>query len=256
VLTLRAFIRANRAMARFIERRLPQAKANWWLAYERAVHGEIARRPGEVILDVGGGRHGPFVQPSSGPSARVVAVDVELRELRHNTVAQMKVVADVTAGLPFRDESIGMIVSRTVLEHLKDVEAFVVEARRVIRGDGCFIHAFPSRFAPFAIVNRLLPPAFSRKALFALRPECKGIGGFQVFYDRCYYSALKSLLQRHQCRIVEAQATYYQADYFDFFFPAFLLNAVYELLPYMLGLKNLAAFLVVVAGPTARGPAR
>jgi ubiquinone/menaquinone biosynthesis C-methylase UbiE len=201
-----------------------------------------------VVVDVGGGKACPFAHfRKEGSRTRIVAVDCSEEELRENEDVDEKVVADVTRGLPFPDASVDMVVSRSVLEHLRDVRSFVAEARRVLKEGGYFIHLFPCRFAPFAVINRALPHAVSRKILYSLVPETKGIGGFPAVYRDCYHSAMRRVLEDGGFEIEEMITSYYQSPYFSFFLPLYLLSAAYEALVRALGAKNLCAYLLVVA---------
>lgn len=74
-----------------------------------------------------------------------------------------------------------------------------------------------------------------------------GICGFPAFYDKCYYSAIKQLLGKHGFEIIEIKLSYYQSRYFNFFFPLFLISVIYEILLMVMGVKDLCAYILVVA---------
>ena len=195
-----------------------------------------------------GGRSCRFAELRRQESGvRIVGVDVSDDELKHNEDVDERIVADVVQGLPFDDGSVDMIVSRSVVEHLEDSEAFVRNAKHALRGGGYFIHLLPSRFAPFALVNRTLPNTVARKVVHALVPGSEGRLGFRTFYDHCSPAEIRALLSKHGFEIVELQTNYYQADYFDFFLPLYVLMATYELAAYKLRLEQLAATILVVA---------
>lgn len=245
---LARFLECNRALSGKVEAFLPQARENIFLLYEEKVGERVLAAEGQVIVDVGGGKTCPFAHfRKPGSQTRIVAVDCAEEELRDNTDVDEKVVADVTEGLPFPDASVDMVVSRSVLEHLERVEAFVIEARRVLKDGGSFIHLFPCRYAPFAIINRALPDRLSRRLLYSLIPETKGIGGFPAKYRECYYSAMEHVLAENGFAIEEMITSYYQSPYFAFFFPLYLLSAGYEMLLRALDAKDLCAYLLVVA---------
>lgn len=242
------FIDLNRRLSGGVEPFLPQARENIFLLYEEKVGERVLRADGQVVVDVGGGKSCPFAHfRREGSRTRIVAVDCSEEELRENEDVDEKVVADVTRGLPFPDASVDMIVSRSVLEHLRDVRSFVAEARRALKEGGYFIHLFPCRFAPFAMINRALPHAVSRRLLYSLVPETKGIGGFPAVYRDCYYSATRRVLEDNGFEIEDIITSYYQSPYFAFFLPFYLLSAAYELAVQTLGAKNLCAYLLVVA---------
>ena len=61
------------------------------------------------------------------------------------------------------------------------------------------VHAFPGRYAPFALINQLLPNRLARRLVGYLHPEWleEDNFGFLAFYDRCYFSAVQDLLDRN-----------------------------------------------------------
>lgn len=249
---LKGIIGCNRRLSGAIEPFLPQAREDIFLLYERKV-GERMRTPGiKVIADVGGGKACPFASyRDAGSGARIIAVDWSEEEMRENRDVDEKIVADITRGLPFPDGSVDMITSRSVLEHLLDIEAFVAESRRALREGGYFVHLFPCRFAPFALINRLLPDRIARGLLFSLIPEARAKGGFPALYRDCYYSAMQRILKENGFEIEELIASYYQSPYFGFFLPLYILSAAYEMLVRALGARDLCAYLLVVARKSA-----
>lgn len=242
-------VRGNRALSNRLVPYLPQAANDPRKAFNATVAARMnnAHRP-TVVVDVGGGKKCDFAGlRASGADIRIVAVDISPAELEHNVDVDEKRVADVTSGLPFADEEGDLIVSRSVLEHLRDLEAFVRDANRVLKPGGSFIHLLPSRFSLVSIVNRLLPNAAARKILQVAIPGSRGRLGFPAFYDRCYPSALEQMLVRQGFEVEAMHLGFHQRDYFDFVFPLFLVSALYELLVFKLGLRDLCAVILVVA---------
>jgi ribosomal protein S18 acetylase RimI-like enzyme len=58
---------------------------------------------------------------------------------------------------------------------------------------------------------------------------------------------MRRLLERAGFEVVEERVRYYQAEYFSWFVPLYLVNAAYELVVYRLGVRDLAAAVLVVA---------
>lgn len=56
--------------------------------------------------------------------------------------------------LPYADDSFDLIISETVLEHVKDIEAYYSEAARVLKPGGALVAYFPHRLAPFDTHSR------------------------------------------------------------------------------------------------------
>ena len=150
------FIATNKRLSKAIEDWLPDLfKRHIQTLYNRQVAGLLNRRPGQVVLDVGGGKECPFLRYVDAPRAHlIVALDVSEEELRRNRRIDHKIVADAAAhGFPLRDGSADLVVSRAVVEHIRDNAAFFGNCARVLRQGGVMVHAFPGRFAPFALMN-------------------------------------------------------------------------------------------------------
>jgi 2-polyprenyl-6-hydroxyphenyl methylase/3-demethylubiquinone-9 3-methyltransferase len=248
------FLEANRQASRSLEARLPQARVNTQRIYEQTVAEYMNARPGQVVVDVGGGKRCSFAhhrRPELG--TRIIAVDVSAEELAENTDADEKHVADVTGGLPVGDAGADLVVSHSVLEHLTAVRPFLADTRRVLKPGGYTIHRFPSKLAPFSVANRLLPREISRRLLRTLIPGSSGRLGFPAYYDNCTDHAMRRLLEEEGFEVVSSRVSYYQSDYFEFALPVYAISALYELVVSALRLRSLAATVVVVARKPVAG---
>lgn len=252
--TLYGFFEFNRRASRSVDRFFPtQANADMHGLYEKTVAQYMNSRPGLVVVDVGGGRSCPFAKyrsPSAG--TKIICLDVSMAEMQYNIDVDEKRVADIMRTLPCEDREADLIVSRSVLEHIEDLSLFVKQARRVLKDDGYFIHVFSSKFASFALLNQVLPRRVSRWILDLIVPEKKGNLGFPAVYDRCYPSAIRRLLEGNGFEMVDFALTYRQSHYFEVFFPAYLVSASYQTVVQSLSLKNLCAYVLVVASKRLR----
>jgi SAM-dependent methyltransferase len=253
---LARFIAANRRMSRAVEASLPTLfKRHLFTLYKYKVAEYVNRRPGQVVIDVGGGKECPFLPFIKDPGAHlIVAVDSSDPELRLNPDLDHKIVADAAArGLPFRDGSADLIASRSVVEHLHDNEMFFANCARALRPGGVLIHTFPCRFAPFALINQLLPNQLTRRLLAYFHPQWQDECGFLAYYDHCYFAAVRALIEHNGFQNPSFTFRYYQSIYFDFCFPLYIVMLVYDLFTWIFCIRNLACALLLTAerGPTA-----
>ncbi|HEY1261459.1 MAG TPA: class I SAM-dependent methyltransferase [Stellaceae bacterium] len=256
---LNRFFAANRRLSAVVEGWLPASfKRHLHTVYKYEVAALMNSRPGQTVLDIGGGKDCPFLPFVTEPAAhRVIAIDCSEEELRGNTQLQQKVVADVAAApLPLRDGSADLVVSRSVVEHLQDNAAFFGNCARMLRPGGVVVHTFPCKFAPFALLNKLLPNRVSRRLLAWFQPAWVDTCGFLAYYDRCYYSAIRRLLADNDFCDAQYTFRYYQSIYFDFFFPLYLLTLAYDLTIWFFGIRNLACAILVRARRPAVSPER
>ncbi|MBX7259232.1 MAG: class I SAM-dependent methyltransferase [Candidatus Hydrogenedentes bacterium] len=200
-----------------------------------------------MVIDVGGGRSSRLTSILDHEELRsVISLDVSLEELRLNFGVRKRCVADMSRAIPMSDNSIAMMVSRSVVEHMMDVNHFLEESYRVMEPGGVCIHFFPSSNSPFALVNRALPNSLTKKLIHAIYEESKGICGFPAHYDQCTYSKFRRAAVNKGFEIEEVFCGYHQSHYFGFFLPAFVLFAFYDWLIYSTDQRALCAYLIFV----------
>jgi SAM-dependent methyltransferase len=101
--------------------------------------------PGRRVLDLGC-RYGALTR-AYVEGNDVVGVDVDRDALAEAAKLAIETVwADVDEPLPFPDESFDAVVAGELIEHLRDPERLVAEARRVLRPGGTFVGSVPNFF--------------------------------------------------------------------------------------------------------------
>jgi SAM-dependent methyltransferase len=247
---LRRAIEANVRASRATERRLglPTDKTLWQQFEREAARLIAGLRDGSTVLDLGGGRR--CVYAGAVPpvrEVRLVAVDVSPEELALNTTVDETCVADIARELPFADESVDLILSRCLLEHVDDVPAAVRNMSRVTKPGGVALHLMPGRYSLFGMAARWLPFGPLLRLLHVVMPWTRGQVEFDVHYDHCHPGALERLFRDAGWRKVEVSVCWAQPGYFEAVYPLFLGHAAYEWLVRKLCLRRLAAYMVVMA---------
>jgi SAM-dependent methyltransferase len=254
---LRGFIDRNKALCTWIEERLPTAFTRSLLyRHELAVAETMNRRPGVVVVDIGGGRSAPFARHRRDPQAAlIVGIDILPAQLAENRSIDLRIAADASRSLPLRDASVDVIATRSVLEHLSASGTIFAEIHRVLRPGGFCLHVFPTGYAPFALINRLLPNTLSRRLLHGLFPEWASECGFPAYYSDCHFP---EIVRRHAAAgfsIARIEFRYYQSIYFKFFVPFYLISLLYDLALYALDVRRLACQILIVGRKPASGAA-
>ncbi len=116
---------------------------------------ELFRRyvggPGRRVLDLGC-RYGALTREYTAGNG-VVGVDVDRDALAEAAKLGIETRwADVDEPLPFEDASFDVVVAGELLEHVRDPERLLGEARRVLRPGGTFVASAPNAFR---LKNRL-----------------------------------------------------------------------------------------------------
>lgn len=241
------FIKINQQICKKIERLLPQAKIDITNLYSQTVaeYANSLNKP--IIVDVGGGRLTPFAHLlKQRQKIKLVIVDKDENELKRNHSGDKKIIMEGSK-VPLKNESANLIVSRYTLEHLENIDDFIASSFEVLKKNGCFIHLFSCKFAPFSLLNQLFPHNFSQFLLNIFVPESKSIRGFKTYYQKCYYSAIINLLKKNGFKIQKITLSYYQSRYYSSFLPLYLFSISFEFILYFLNLENLCAYILIEA---------
>jgi SAM-dependent methyltransferase len=249
---LHRFFEANARACAWIEKPFPHTRFDVVREYDEQIARFMDLQRRAVVVDVGAGRACRFARYRPANSdTKIVGVDISAEEMEQNSDVDEKRVADVARSLPFDAAEVDLIASHSVLEHLEDVETFIANCATVIKPGGRFVSVFASRYAPYALINRLLPHPVARRIVHFVRPGSVETLGFRPVYDRCYASAISALLAKHGFDVDYERVSYDQSWYFSFFVPFFVPSLLYDALLSSLDAKDLAARVLVVATRTA-----
>ncbi len=238
------FLQSNRRLSARFDRRGDHALYG---RYDEGVARALERLPaGAVVVDLGGGRTCSFAdRVPAHHQLRIVAVDVAPDELAENTMVTETRVGDVSRHIPFADEEVDLLVSRTLLEHVTDVPGAAKEMKRVLKTGAQTLHLLPCRYALFAVIARVVPFDLAKRTLHVMIPESRGVVEFDVFYDHGHPTALERVFRDAGFSEVRVECTWDQAGYFHAFFPAFLLVLLYQRLAEAFRLRILASYVIV-----------
>ncbi len=156
-------------------------------------------RPEMIVLDFGAGR-GSFLDDRStyrrdlarmqGRVASVIGVDVDDAVLRNPSLDEAYVVkADGT--LPLADESVDLVVSSFVFEHLGDPGKAAGELERVLRPGGWVCARTPNKWGYIGVGARLVPNSLHVRMLRRLQPGKNAEDTFPTAYRLNAPSALR-----------------------------------------------------------------
>ncbi len=208
---------------------------------------DLLRGRPKTVLDVGAGKRWHFNASLKQSGMDLIGFDIDMVEMSENMLLDRKICGDACESLNVPDKSVDLIMGRAVIEHLHDTASFLNNANRALREDGRLIVTFPSRHAPFAILNRILPRKVSSWLLSRLVPNSSGVLGFEAFYDRTTFPAFRQILADSGFEIEQEFASYFSSWYYRFFAPLFVVGLGYDYLCYTLGDPRFASFFMFVA---------
>lgn len=213
-------------------------------------------KPGMRVLDVGGGKFPAittYVKEQLG--LHITGLDISGEQLQQAPPGSYDatIVGDV-AETPLPSEQYDLIVSVTVLEHVRDNRRALANLSRALAPEGVMIHFVPCGNAPFARVNALLGHRLAKRVLYTLQPSAAEMAGFPSYYDRCTPRQLTGLLHE-QGLAVEQLQPYYFSEYLRFCVPLYALELSRQLLTQSLGLSSLAEAFAITARKPLIAPA-
>jgi len=138
-------------------------------------------KPTDVVLDLGAGRNrfpefGPHLNAIAtlkGRCNRVIGVDVDEEVLTNDAMDEAHVIT-VGGGLPLETNSVDLIYSYAVLEHVDNPPTFVSEVERVLKPGGWFCAWTPNKWGYVGMGARLVPNSLHAKVLKRAQPSGRG----------------------------------------------------------------------------------
>lgn len=247
-----AFANANKAVCAGIDRALNYQGD--YAGYRTVLLEEIALfrsgrgfgkgdspRTGTVPFAVleAGGIDRPLLAKESGMSYH--GLDIEYRE-RCDEIYDAFHVQSIEAPLP---GSYHLIVSLTLLEHVRDNRAAIAAMYRALETGGAAMHYVPSKYHPYSLVLRLVGPRLQKVLIRYLRPEAQEVAGYPAYFHLCSPGEMKEAFEEQGFSAVTVRPFYRAADYFNFFVPFYLLVVLWENICERLGLEQLCSGFVI-----------
>jgi len=111
-----------------------------------------------ILLDAGCG-HSTVLEDIYKKCKTVLGVDLDREGLNANKLVDKKIYACLT-DIPIEDNSVDIVTSAWVLEHIEDPEAFMHEIDRVLKPGGFFVFIAPNIDGWFAFASSIIPDKF------------------------------------------------------------------------------------------------
>jgi SAM-dependent methyltransferase len=249
---LRQILDSQIRWSRSCERRLPAAVTTDGYSDFASRIVPAYLKEGQVVYDVGGGKR-PYVsaEKKAALELTIVGVDISQAELDRAPagVYDRTICADVSRLRGQGDAD--LLICLAVLEHVRDVAAAFDAIASCLKPGGRALIFVPSRNAPFARLNLIVPEGLKRRVLYFVFPQSRGHQGFPSYYNRCTPRDFAALAARAGLR-VDDQKLYFVSTYFYACFPAYLVWRLSKHLIYMFD-KPVAAetFAMMLSKPLA-----
>jgi SAM-dependent methyltransferase len=247
---LRRILDSQIRWSRSIERRLPADLTTDGYAdfASRVVPAYLEK--GQVVYDIGGGKR-PYVsaQQKTALGLTIVGVDISQEELDRAPpgVYDRTICADISRLRG--DGDADLLICLAVLEHVRDVASAFFAIASCLKPGGRALIFVPSRNAPFARLNLMVPEGLKRRVLYSVFPQSRGHQGFPSYYDRCTPRNFAILAADAGLR-VDDQKLYFVSTYFYALFPAYIIWRLSKHLLYLFDKRAAAeTFAMVLSKP-------
>lgn len=133
-------------------------------------------KPEHSVLDFGAGRGASNLAPNAyeaglsnlkGKCQRFIGVDVDPVVLENPTVDEAYLINE-DGTIPLADESIDIVVSWAVFEHIADPSIATSELERILKPGGWICSFTPNRYGDLAIIATIVPNSLHVKVLRAI----------------------------------------------------------------------------------------
>lgn len=137
---------------------------------------------GNIVLEVGCGHECREFSDKEREKKgyKIIGLDLIESDLKENADVDSKIVADMES-IPLKKESIDIVVSNMVFEHLEKPQVVLGEISRILREGGATIITTPNKYGLFSICAQIIP-AGVRPKLLRILGDRRESDVFPTFY--------------------------------------------------------------------------
>lgn len=203
----------------------------------------VIARPRARIADIGAGKRW-FLPDDLKTTLQIhlTGVDISAEEMAHNAALDEKLACDACADVPTPTGPYALITCRAGVEHFWSVDRFLRNCAAALAPGGVAVVFFTNRYAPFAILNRMLPARWSQALLRSLtRSGAQGLLGFRAYYDNTSFSQFSRLVRKNGFVIEQSYSSYFSSTYFTAIPPLYVVSLLTDYLRFMIGWRDFAS---------------
>jgi len=159
--------------------------------YEEKIESVLS--PSFTILDAGCGRTAPILRKFKDKAQKLVGVDLEDPSDIQDEVTYVKGnISDIN--IP--SDSVDVVISRAVLEHVEDADLVFEELKRVLKPGGSFIFLVPNEYDYVALAAKVIPNRYHKKIV--AKTEGRDMEDvFPTYYKANSYRSIDRLCKDH-----------------------------------------------------------
>ena len=181
-------------------------------------------RTSDTILDAGCGRAAPILRNFIGKAKVLIGVDLEDPVENIPDIIYKK--CDISS-IDIQDNSVDLVISRAVLEHVIDPNSVFKEINRILTPGGSFVFLVPNLYDYVSLISLLIPNKFHQSIVS--KTEGRKIDDvFPAYYKSNTYTAIKQLCAKNGFKIIDFQWLGQYPSSFMFSSILFVLATIYE----------------------------
>jgi len=170
--------------------------------FERRIMKYISKE--SILLDAGCGCNASVISQFIGKAKKVIGVDKtnfsdEVKKLESEFIK-----CDLK-NIPLESESIDLVISRSVLEHIKYVDAIYKEINRILKTNGHFIFLVPNLWDYVSIISFIVPNSLHKKILSQINPGRNKKDIFDVYYKSNTIRSIRNLARKTGFKIISVE---------------------------------------------------
>jgi len=201
---------------------------NGWIhpyrMYEKTIRDYL--RPESVVLDAGCGREASVLRELNVFARLAVGVDLcEVSAVEANS--NIKLIRGDLFDLSLKNESVDIVTSRSVLEHIKNPESVYREIYRILKPGGYFIFLTPNLFDYGSLLSLLVPNRL-HPCLVRITEGRRETDTFPVFYKSNTEGSIRGFSGKLGFRVREMKYLGQYPSYLMFNCLLFALGALYD----------------------------
>ena len=190
--------------------------------YEEKIDSVLCKT--DVLLDAGCGRDVPVLRKFKNKAAMLIGVDLEdPTEL----LPGIRLIKGDISEIDLKDNYVDVVISRAVLEHVKDPLFVFNEINRILKPGGSFIFLVPNLGDYASLISYIIPNRF-HSWIVSKTEGRKEHDVFPAYYKANTYKAIRELSKKTGFNIVDFKFLGQYPSYFMFNSILFLVATVYE----------------------------
>lgn len=208
-----------------IQKRLFRSEDHPYRIYERRIQALL--KPEFTMMDAGCGRTAPLLAKFVGKARRLVGVELVDFDTS-KTPPGVELISGDLARIPqLADASVDLVISRSVLEHIQDIEPVYKELHRVLKPGGHFLFLVPNLGDYVSIISWLVPNKL-HGAIVSKTEGRNAIDTFPAFYKSNTAGAVRRLARKTGFKMLSCDYVGQYPAMLMFNAAAFLVGSVYE----------------------------